>query len=286
MKILVINGANMNLLGKREPDIYGREDYAALCARIYAHAQSRGIAVECFQSNHEGAIIDAIQEADGMFDGIVINPGAYAHYSYAIRDAIKAITIPVVEVHISDIEKREEFRHLSVTAPVCIAQIRVTALRATPWASTCSRAQSSKSKNQGSRSPLGGRLPFCKAVFRNFSKYRLTFRRDGATLYLEIFLNTMNGVSGVGLSETMKALGDPVRREILNLLKGGRMTAGDIASRFDMTAATVSYHLAQLKKAGLIFESREKNFIYYSLNASVLEEVLLWLQDLKGEKEP
>ena len=93
----------------------------------------------------------------------------------------------------------------------------------------------------------------------------------------------MNGVSGVGLSETMKALGDPVRREILNLLKGGRMTA---ASRFDMTAATVSYHLAQLKKAGLIFESREKNFIYYSLNASVLEEVLLWLQDLKGEKEP
>jgi len=124
MKILVINGANMNLLGKREPDIYGREDYAALCARIYAHAQSRGIAVECFQSNHEGAIIDAIQEADGMFDGIVINPGAYAHYSYAIRDAIKAITVPVVEVHISDIEKREEFRHLSVTAPVCIAQIR------------------------------------------------------------------------------------------------------------------------------------------------------------------
>ena len=90
MKILVINGANMNLLGKREPDIYGREDYAALCACIYAHAQSRGIAVECFQSNHEGAIIDAIQEADGMFDGIVINPGAYAHYSYAIRDAIKA----------------------------------------------------------------------------------------------------------------------------------------------------------------------------------------------------
>ena len=114
----------------------------------------------------------------------------------------------------------------------------------------------------------------------------MTFRRNGATLYLEVFLNTTKEASGVGLSETMKALGDPVRREILNLLKGGRMTAGDIASRFDMTAATVSYHLAQLKKAGLIFESREKNFIYYSLNASVLEEVLLWLQDLKGEKEP
>lgn len=89
----------------------------------------------------------------------------------------------------------------------------------------------------------------------------------------------------MGFSETMKALSDPVRREILNLLKGGSMTAGDIAGRFDMTGATVSYHLSQLKKAGLIFESREKNFIYYSLNASVLEEVLLWLQGLKGEEE-
>ena len=86
----------------------------------------------------------------------------------------------------------------------------------------------------------------------------------------------------MGFSDTMKALSDPVRREILNLLKGGSMTAGDIAGRFDMTNATVSYHLSQLKKAGLIFESREKNFIYYSLNASVLEEVLLWLQRLKG----
>ena len=83
----------------------------------------------------------------------------------------------------------------------------------------------------------------------------------------------------------MKALSDPVRREILNLLKGGSMTAGDIAGRFDMTGATVSYHLSQLKKAGLIFESREKNYIYYSLNASVLEEVLLWIQSLKGVEE-
>ena len=89
----------------------------------------------------------------------------------------------------------------------------------------------------------------------------------------------------MGFSETMKALSDPVRREILNLLKGGSMTAGDIAARFDMTNATVSYHLSQLKKAGLIFESREKNFIYYSLNASVLEEVLLWIQSLKGVEE-
>ena len=88
----------------------------------------------------------------------------------------------------------------------------------------------------------------------------------------------------MGFSETMKALSDPVRREILNLLKGGSMTAGDIAERFDMTGATVSYHLSQLKKAGLIFESREKNYIYYSLNASVLEEVLLWIQSLRGEE--
>jgi len=86
----------------------------------------------------------------------------------------------------------------------------------------------------------------------------------------------------VGFSETMKALSDPVRREILNMLKGGTMTAGDIAAHFDIAGASVSYHLAQLKNAGLVFEKREKNFIYYSLNASVLEEVLLWLQGLKG----
>ena len=124
MKFLVINGPNLNLLGLREPAIYGSRSFAALQDFIRASAADAGVEVDLFQSNHEGAIIDAIQEADGMFDGIVINPGAYAHYSYAIRDAIKAITVPVVEVHISDIEKREEFRHLSVTAPVCIAQIR------------------------------------------------------------------------------------------------------------------------------------------------------------------
>ena len=89
----------------------------------------------------------------------------------------------------------------------------------------------------------------------------------------------------MGFSDTMKALSDPVRREILNILKLGRMTAGDIAGRFDMTGATVSYHLSQLKKAGLVFESREKNFIYYSINASVLEEVLLWIQSLKGAED-
>ena len=89
----------------------------------------------------------------------------------------------------------------------------------------------------------------------------------------------------MAFGETFKALSDPARREILNLLKGGRLTAGEIAGRFDMTAATVSYHLSRLKKAGLIFESREKNYIYYSLNAYVLEEVLLWIQDLKGAEQ-
>ena len=89
----------------------------------------------------------------------------------------------------------------------------------------------------------------------------------------------------MGFSDTMKALSDPVRREILNMLKGGSMTAGDSAARFDMTGATVSYHLAQLKKAGLVTEKREKNYIYYTLNASVLEEVLLWIQTLKGDAD-
>ena len=89
----------------------------------------------------------------------------------------------------------------------------------------------------------------------------------------------------MAFGETFKALSDPARREILTLLKGGRLTAGEIAGRFDMTAATVSYHLSRLKKAGLVFESREKNYIYYSLNASVLEEVLLWIQDLKGAEQ-
>ena len=125
MKILVINGANMNLLGKREPDIYGREDYAALCARIYAHAQSRGIAVECFQSNHEGALVDAIQQAYfDRVDGMIINPAAYTHTSVALLDAVKAVGIPTVEVHISDPDSREDFRHVSYIRAACIATIR------------------------------------------------------------------------------------------------------------------------------------------------------------------
>ena len=123
MKILVINGANMNMLGRREPDIYGKEDYAALCARIYEHAQSRGVAVECFQSNHEGAIVDAIQAAYGTVDGIVINPAAYTHTSVAILDALKAVAIPAVEVHISAVETREDFRQVSYARLACFATI-------------------------------------------------------------------------------------------------------------------------------------------------------------------
>ena len=124
MKILVINGPNLNMLGIREPGIYGKNTFADLLRLLDETASAEGLEVEQYQSNHEGDLVDKIQWAYGKVDGIVINPGAYAHYSYAIRDAIKAITVPVVEVHISDIEKREEFRHLSVTAPVCIAQIR------------------------------------------------------------------------------------------------------------------------------------------------------------------
>ena len=124
MKILVINGPNLNFLGIREPGIYGRQDYKYLVNMIEEKCQECGCEVECFQSNHEGAIIDRIQEA--YFDeteGIVINPGAYTHYSYAIRDALASITVPKVEIHISDITQREEFRKVSVTAPVCDKQI-------------------------------------------------------------------------------------------------------------------------------------------------------------------
>ena len=121
MKLLIINGPNLNLLGKREPDIYGHETYAGLCRRIADYAAARGHQVRFVQSNHEGALIDAIQLAgeDGT-RGIVINPGAYAHYSYAIHDALRSVDVPAVEVHISDINTREPWRHVSVTATACV----------------------------------------------------------------------------------------------------------------------------------------------------------------------
>lgn len=124
MKILVINGPNLNFLGIREPSVYGKCDYNYLVNMIEEKAKEENFEVECFQSNHEGAIIDKLQESyfDGT-DGIIINPGAFTHYSYAIRDALASIIVPKVEVHISDISQREAFRHISVTKEVCDLQI-------------------------------------------------------------------------------------------------------------------------------------------------------------------
>ena len=120
MKFLVINGPNLNLLGLREPDIYGSQSFRALEDFIRESCGHEGVEVELFQSNHEGAIVDAIQGAYGRIDGIVINPAAYTHTSVAILDALKAVQIPAVEVHISDVSKRESFRQISYTRLACI----------------------------------------------------------------------------------------------------------------------------------------------------------------------
>lgn len=125
MKILVINGPNLNFLGIREKTIYGAENYEFLVKMIQDYALEKDFEVECYQSNHEGAIIDRIQQAYfEKVDGIVINPGAYTHYSYAIRDALSSVTIcPKIEIHISNVNEREEFRHISVTLSACDGQI-------------------------------------------------------------------------------------------------------------------------------------------------------------------
>ena len=120
MKFLILNGPNINMLGIREPDIYGREDYAALLRLCRETCESIGAECECFQSNHEGAIVDIIQESYGKIDGIVINPAAYTHTSIAILDALKAVAIPAVEVHISDVSSRESFRQISYPGMACI----------------------------------------------------------------------------------------------------------------------------------------------------------------------
>ena len=120
MKFLVVNGPNLNLLGKREPDIYGRQDYAALEKLVRDTCDTEGIEVELFQSNHEGAIVDRIQAAMGDCDGIVINPAAYTHTSVAILDALKAVGLPAVEVHISDVSTREDFRQISYARLACV----------------------------------------------------------------------------------------------------------------------------------------------------------------------
>ena len=123
MKILVINGPNINMLGIREPDIYGKENYKTLCDSIVSHASEKGIDVELYQSNHEGDIVDKIQAACGVFDGIVINPAAYTHTSIAILDALKSVAIPTAEVHISAVEKREDFRQISYVSKVAVKTI-------------------------------------------------------------------------------------------------------------------------------------------------------------------
>lgn len=120
MKLLIINGPNLNLLGLREPDIYGRQDFHALEQFILASCAEAGVEAELFQSNHEGAIVDKIQAAYGNIDGIVINPAAYTHTSVAILDALKAVQIPAVEVHISDVSRRESFRQISYAGMACI----------------------------------------------------------------------------------------------------------------------------------------------------------------------
>ena len=123
MDILVINGPNINMLGIREPDIYGKETYNYLVEKIEGYAKEKGVYVRCFQSNHEGDIVDIIQFAYGLYDGIVINPGAYTHTSIAILDALKAVSIPAVEVHISDVSARENFRQISYVREACFKTI-------------------------------------------------------------------------------------------------------------------------------------------------------------------
>lgn len=124
MKILVLNGPNINMLGIREPDIYGKQSFQELLAILVETGKALGVTVEQFQSNHEGALVDKIQEAYGCFDGIVINPAAYTHTSVAILDALKAVAIPAVEVHISQVDAREPFRQVSYAGMACVKTIQ------------------------------------------------------------------------------------------------------------------------------------------------------------------
>ena len=124
MKLLVINGPNLNMLGLREKNLYGAKDYAALCEYIREHAQRLGAEVELFQSNHEGSIIDEVQAAYGREDAIIINPGGYTHTSIALADAVAAVALPTVEVHLTDPDSREDFRRVSYIRPYCLATFK------------------------------------------------------------------------------------------------------------------------------------------------------------------
>lgn len=120
MKLLVLNGPNLNMLGIREPAVYGTKNYAALVSFIEQSAEEEGVEIDCFQSNHEGVLVDKIQEALGVYDGIVINPAAYTHTSVAILDALKAVSLPAVEVHLSKVSEREDFRQISYAGLACL----------------------------------------------------------------------------------------------------------------------------------------------------------------------